>query len=161
MIKNRHFKPCDAAIEIKESQRRAEINVISGFSKKGLIGQNLRGFDIVKFYQRHPELLHEFTRTEAGLAYRALIFAIVESDVITLAKQPNDNSDALSEVFIQLHKQLANVINHSTFIGCTHLFDEYTNCLTALYEDSGNTLINKAILDVLSSMLTKLYEAKK
>lgn len=161
MKKNRHFKPCDTAIEIKESQRRAEINVLSGFTKQGLIGRNLRGFDITKFYQVHPELLHEFTRTEAGSAYREFVIAIIESDVVALAKQPNENSDALSKIFIQLHQQLANVISHNTFIGCTHLFDEYTNCLTALNEDAGNALIIKAIIDVLSSMLTKLYEAKK
>lgn len=160
-MKDRNFKPYEAAQEIKDIQRQAENSVLSGFSKQGLIGRNLRGFDIINFYHLHPELLHEFEHSEAGFDYGLFVRAIIDSNVLELAKKPMDNAEQLSLQFDNLQHLLSRLIRHKNFINCTHLVEEFSNCLIALKKGADNALIVKAILDILSSMMTKLYEAKK
>lgn len=160
-MKKRQIKPLAEGQKISDSQRSGELKTLADFSKPGLIGCTLRGFDITAFYQTHPELLRGFSQSKAQRDYRTFIQLLIESNLLELSQQPNNNSEQLLSLLVELKNHLTKVVAHTAFANCMHLYDELTVCVNALSECKDNSLIMTAILDILSAMMTKLYNAKK
>lgn len=131
------------------------------FNNDRQLVRNLKGFEIIKFYRAHSELLREFYATNAGRDYALFIEKFISHDLHILATRTDEAVDISLLAKKEIKAQLAVLVQHPSFYSCTHLYEELTVCLNALEASGPSSLVNKAIFDVLSVILTKIFQAKK
>lgn len=158
---SRKFKQIDTAKALLNQQHTAHLNVIMGFSKQGLVAKRLWGFEIAKFYQAHPELLHELKKSAFGYEYSVLFEEVMNSPILEYSKTANAHRTQLTMSFERIKNTLNTLAQYEQFTSCMHLRDELFHGVDAMQKSDDITIITKAMIEILSSILTKLYEVKK